>query len=219
MIWSGTFITFEGPDGSGKSTQAGLLAQRLESLGIDVVLTREPGGTPLGERVRRVLLDRDGVRHAARADALLFAAARAQHVDDVIWPALRRGAVVICDRYADSTVAYQGYGSGVPLDRLRELGAFATRGVRPNRTILLDVPVDAGLARRSAGEPEGLTRFETADTFDAAFHERVREGFLELARIEPTRWLVVDADRPADAIARDVFGAIAELLQLTHEAG
>ena len=218
MVLLGTFITFEGPDGSGKSTQARLLAQRLASLVVDVVLTREPGGTPLGERVRRVLLDRDGVRHAARADALLFAAARAQHVDDVIVPALRRGAVVICDRYADSTVAYQGYGSGVPLERLRELGAFATRGLQPRRTILLDLPVDAGLARRSAGEPEGLTRFETADVFDAAFHERVRMGFLELAKVEPARWLVVDADRPADVIAREIFVSIADLLELTHEA-
>jgi len=213
----GRFITFEGPDGSGKSTQAGLLAQQLRLRRLDVVLTREPGGTPLGERVRRVLLDRDGVAHSARADALLFSAARAQHVDDVIAPALERGAVVVCDRYADSTVAYQGYGSGLALDRLRELGAFATRGIHPDRTILLDVPVASGLGRRSAGEPEGMTRFESADSFDTAYHERVRAGFLELARVEPVRWIVVDADRPADRVARDVYLAVEEFLDLTRE--
>ncbi len=214
----GTFITFEGPDGSGKSTQARLLADRLRARGVDVVLTREPGGTPLGERVRRVLLDHDGVRHSARADALLFAAARAQHVDDVIIPALERGAVVVCDRYADSTVAYQGYGSGLPLDRLRELGAFATRGVQPDLTILLDLPSDTGLARRSAGEPEGMTRFEAADAFDAAYHERVRLGFRALASDEPGRWLVVDAGRSPDEVAAGIFVAVAALLQLAPAA-
>ncbi len=213
----GKFITFEGPDGSGKSTQAGLLAQQLRLRGLDVVLTREPGGTPLGERVRSVLLDPDGVAHSARADALLFGAARAQHVDDVIAPALERGAIVVCDRYADSTVAYQGYGSGLPLGRLRDLGAFATRGIRPDRTILLDVPVAAGLGRRSAGAPEGMTRFESTDSFDAAYHERVRAGFLELASVEPVRWVVVDADRPADRVAHDVYLAVEEFLDLTRE--
>jgi dTMP kinase len=213
----GRFITFEGPDGSGKSTQAGLLAERLKALGLDVLLTREPGGTPLGERVRHVLLARDEGRHSPRADALLFDAARAQHVDDVIAPALRRGAVVVCDRYADSTVAYQGYGSGLPLGRLREIGAFATRGMLPDRTILLDLSVEAGLARRSRGAPEGMTRFEAAESFDAAYHERVRSGFLALARAEPTRWSVVDADRPPDVIARDVYLLVARFLEVTIE--
>jgi dTMP kinase len=213
----GRFITFEGPDGSGKSTQAGLLAARLEDRGLEVVLTREPGGTPLGERVRRVLLDLEGGRHSPRTDALLFNAARAQHVDDVIAPALGRGAIVVCDRYADSTVAYQGYGSELPLDRLRDLGIFATRGIQPDHTILLDLSVEAGLARRSLGAPEGMTRFESAESFDTAYHERVRIGFLELARVEPARWSVVDADRAPDAIAHDVYRIVSELLDLTRE--
>ena len=183
------------------------------------MLTREPGGTPLGERVRAVLLEHDGgPAHTARADALLFSAARAQHVDDVIAPALDRGAVVVCDRYADSTVAYQGYGSGLPVERLRELGAFATRGVAPDLTLLLDLSVEAGLARRFAGAPEGVTRFESPDSFDAAFHQRVRAGFLELAGVEPARWRVIDADRSADAIADDVYAEVEVFLGLTREA-
>ncbi len=166
-----------------------------------------------------MLLEHDGgPAHAARADALLFSAARAQHVDDVIAPALARGAVVVCDRYADSTVAYQGYGSGLPVDRLREIGAFATRGIQPDLTILLDLPVEAGMARRFAGAPEGVTRFESPDAFDAAYHERVRAGFLELARVEPARWRVVDANRPADAIARDVYAEIEVFLAPIREA-
>jgi dTMP kinase len=208
----GRFVTFEGPDGSGKSTQAARLAAALEARGVNVVLTREPGGTVLGERVRAILLDGAGGRHSPRADALLFNAARAQLVDEVIEPALAGGAVVICDRYADSTLAYQGRGSGLPLDQLAEIGGFATRGLEPDLTILLDLQVAAGLARRIAGEPEGMTRFESADAFDAAFHERVRAGFLDLARAEPARWRVVDADRDPEAIAVDVLALALTLL-------
>ena len=220
MVQQGRFITFEGPDGSGKSTQAARLAQALRARGLDVVLTREPGGTPIGERVRDILLHADGgPPHSPRADALLFDAARAQHVDDVIEPALARGAVVVCDRYADSTVAYQGYGSGLSLDRLREIGTFATRGIQPDLTILLDLPVDAGLRRRVLGEPDGMTRFERSGAFDMAYHGRVRDGFLELARVEPHRWRVVDADRPADRVAADVHAAVEAFLDVTREAG
>jgi dTMP kinase len=217
MEQRGRFITFEGPDGSGKSTQAARLADALRGRGLDVVLTREPGGTPLGERVREVLLSAaDALTHSPRADALLFNAARAQHVDDVIAPALDRAAVVVCDRYGDSTVAYQGYGSGLPLDRLRAIGGFATRGIQPDLTILLDLPVSAGLGRRAIGEPGGMTRFERPDAFDTAYHERVRAGFLELATVEPNRWRVVDADRPEDEVAADVYDAVEEFLGLTR---
>ncbi|MGC8634381.1 MAG: dTMP kinase [Candidatus Limnocylindrales bacterium] len=208
----GRFVTFEGPDGSGKSTQAARLAAAFEARGVNVLLTREPGGTLLGERVREILLDRAGGHHSPRADALLFNAARAQLVDEVIEPALARGAVVVCDRYADSTLAYQGRGSGLPLGQLAPIGEFATRGLRPDLTILLDLPVAAGLARRVAGAPEGMTRFESADAFDTAFHERVRAGFLELARAEPGRWRVVDADRDPEAIAGDVLALAWALL-------
>ena len=217
MASRGRFITFEGPDGSGKSTQARLLAEMLRSRGLDVLLTREPGGTALGERVRHVLLDtgRDEV-HSARTDALLFQAARAQHVDQVIAPALDRGLLVISDRYADSSVAYQGYGSEIPVERIRELGAFATRGIRPDLTILLDLPVRVGLARRASGDPDGITRFESADTFDVGFHERVRAGYLELVRAEPHRWRVVEADRDEAEIERDVRAIVEEFLDLTR---
>ena len=200
---AGRFITLEGPDGSGKTLHEARLAEALRARGHDVVLTREPGGTSLGERIRALLLTRGEAPLGPRTDALLFNAARAQHVWEVVDPALAAGRLVVCARYADSTLAYQGYGSGVPLDELRELIAIATGGRAPDRTILLDLPVEAGLRRKSPDDTE--TRFETA--FDLAFHERVRAGFLEMAGSEPARWVVVDADRSAAEIFTDVIAA------------
>ncbi len=181
-------------------------------LGIDLLVTREPGGTWLGERLREILLarrpgdDATAVAPAAdpTTDALLFSAARRQLVVEVVEPALAAGRTVVCARFADSTLAYQGYGAGVPLDRLRALEAVATDGRRPDITILLDLPVAAGLARKTA---EDVTRFE-AD-FDQGFHERVRAGFLELAVAEPRRFVVVDATRSED----DVAGSIAQAVE------
>ncbi len=166
-----------------------------------MVLVREPGGTTAGERVRAILMDAGpvGIRLTQRTDALLFNAARAQLVDEVIRPALDRGALVISDRYADSTLAYQGGGGELPLDGLRSVVAFATDGLRPCRTILIDVPVEVGLARKTSAE---TTRFEAH--FDRAFHERVRAGYLAFAAAEPDRWVVVDGTAPAD----DVFAAL-----------
>ena len=185
----GQFLTLEGPEGAGKSTQAARVRDHLANRGRTVVLTREPGGTPLGEAIRDVLLATAPERHPAgpRVDALLFSAARAQLVATVIEPALERGEVVVCDRYADSTLAYQGYAAGLPLGELRELATFATGGLRPDLTILLDLPVEAGLARKAGQE----TRFEQA--FDVDYHRRVRAGFLALAAAEPGRFAVVDA--------------------------
>lgn len=200
---AGTFITLEGPDGSGKTSQAARLAAALRSRGHDVVLTREPGGTALGERIRSILLNRGGEPMGPRTDALLFNAARAQHVYEVVDPNIAAGRIVVCARYADSTLAYQGYGGGVPLEELRALIRVATGGRTPERTILLDLPVDVGLRRKSPHDIE--TRFETA--FDVAFHERVRAGFLEMAAADPGRWVVVDAHRPADAVFADVLAA------------
>ena len=152
----------------------------LRAGGCDVVTTREPGSTPLGEQVRRLVLDPEPrIDRTGRADALLFAASRAQHVEEVIRPALARGAVVVCDRYADSSLAYQGAGSGVPMDELRAVQRFATGGLVPDLTILLDLPVEAGLARKSAE----VTRFEAYH--DVAYHERVRAAFLGFAAAEP----------------------------------
>lgn len=204
----GRFITIEGPDGSGKTSQAARLVEALAAAGHRVRLSREPGGTAAGERIRELLLRADPaeVPIGPRTDVLLFNAARAQHVDEVIEPALARGEIVIVARYADSTLAYQGFGSGQPVDELRAIGAYATAGLRPDLTILLDVPVAAGLARK--GSDEHL-RFESA--FDVAFHERVRAGFLRLAAEDPARWVVIDATRDEAAVAASLVDAIRRL--------
>ena len=192
---AGLFITIEGPDGSGKSSLLAGLSTALRAAGCDVVATREPGSTPFGELVRRMVLDPDPpIDRTGRADALLFAASRAQHVDEVIRPALARGAIVVCDRYADSSLAYQGAGSGVPMDELRAVQHFATGGLRPDLTILLDLPVEDGLRRKA----QEITRFEAYQ--DLAYHERVRAAFLGFAAAEPDRYAIVDATAPEGAV-------------------
>jgi dTMP kinase len=203
----GQFLTLEGPEGAGKSTQAARVRDHLAHGGRTVVLTREPGGTPVGEAIRDVLLATAPERHPAgpRVDALLFNAARAQLVATVIEPALQRGDVVVCDRYADSTLAYQGHGAGLPLEALRDLATFATGGLQPDLTILLDLPVEAGLARKAGEE----TRFEQA--FSVDYHRRVRAGFLALAAADPGRFAVVDATQEPDAVTRDVLAAVDRL--------
>ena len=206
MVARGIFITLEGPDGAGKSSQLGRLAARV---GGDLVVTREPGGTPIGEGIRELLLR--GESRDPLSDALLFNAARRELVADVIRPALERGAVVICDRFADSTLAYQGYGAGVPIDRLRALADIATDRLTPDRTILFDLTPESGLRRRAEGAQSEVTRFESADEHDLDFHRRVREGYLELAAAEPGRWRVVDADRPPDEVAASAWEALRDL--------
>jgi dTMP kinase len=198
----GTFITIEGPDGAGKSSQADRLVARLRSRGRVVTQVREPGGTPLAEAVR--VLVNGAADHDPWSSALLFNAARAQLVRRVIGPALARGELVVGDRHTDSTLAYQGYGSGLDLDELRRLDAFASGDVAPDLTILLDLPVEVGLVRRAEGAAAGHTRWEDPAQHDRAFHERVRRGYLALAHAEPSRWRIVDADRAAAAVAADV---------------
>lgn len=197
------FITFEGPEGSGKTTQIALLASRLTAKGYDVLATREPGGTAIGDRVRALLLDAAHHEMQAVTEVLLFSAARAQHVYQVIRPHLARGGVVLCDRYADSTLAYQGYGRQLDLPTLRIITAFATGGLWPDLTIYLDLPVELGLQRKRGGHAEEWNRMEQ-QTLE--FHARVRAGYLEMARAERHRWLVVDAAQPVDGIA----GAVAQ---------
>jgi dTMP kinase len=173
---SGFFLTLEGPEGSGKSTQAQLLAARLTAAGRRCVVTREPGGTALGERIRDVLLHSDELAPTPATDVLLFNAARAQLAAEVILPALKRGEFVICDRFVDSTLAYQGYGAGQPLTQLAQIIRFAIGNLRPDLTILIDLPVEEGLRRKEGQE---TTRFEERESVE--FHRRVRAGFLSLA--------------------------------------
>ena len=202
----GRFVVLEGPDGAGKSAAAASLVRGLLASGHDdVVATREPGGTPIGEALRQVLLRAGVVERSGLADALLFSAARAELVRAVIRPALERGAVVVSDRYATSTTAYQGYGAGVPLDDLRALEGVATGGLRPDLVVLIDLPVEAGLARRGSGAG-GETRFEEA--FDRAFHERVRQGYLAMAAADPARWRIVDGTMTAAAVADEVLAVV-----------
>ena len=202
---SGLLITFEGGDGAGKSTQARRLRNRLARAGYPVRLVAEPGGTALGQRLRRLLkFSRQEI--TPQAELLLFLASRAQLTQEIILPALAQGAIVICDRYADSTAAYQGYGRGLDVERIHRLNAEATQGLRPRLTVLLDAPPEEALQRRA---PEARDRMERdAETF----HERVREGYRELARNEPDRWLVVDAALPRAEVARRVWERVASLL-------
>lgn len=209
----GRFITIEGPDGAGKTLQADRLWEALTAHGHDVLLTREPGGTRLGEQIRDVLLANGGEPIDPIADALLFNAARAQHVATVIRPALTAGRLVLCARYADSTMAYQGFGGGADLGVLQRVIEIATQGLVPDLTILLDLPAEAGLRRKT---PDHHTRFETA--FDMAFHLRVRAGFLELASADPVRWIVVDADRDEEAVFGDVLEAAVALVGTAQAA-
>lgn len=210
----GLLVTIEGPDGSGKTLVAATLHDGLAARGIPVLLTREPGGTAVGDRVRSIVLDHvpDDPPIASRADALLFAAGRAQHVAEVIEPALARGQVVLCARFMDSSLAYQGYGLGLPLGEVRALQEFATGGLRPDLTILLDLPAELGLARKQADEQ---TRFEA--TFDLDYHRRVREGYLRLAADEPERFVVIDASAPVSTVLDRALAAILQRLGLASE--
>lgn len=203
----GRFITIEGPEGAGKTTQAERLERSLRARGIGVLRTREPGGTELGERIRDLLLAPSPTPHDPLADALLFNAARRQLVEEVIEPELAAGTTVICARFADSTRAYQGYGGGLPIDELKRLEEVATGGLEPDLTILLDLPVEVGLGRKAEGE---MTRFETA--YDLGFHRRVRNGFLAMAVAEPSRFAVVDATADEDAVAGRILRAVDHVL-------
>lgn len=212
----GLFVTFEGPEGSGKTTQIGLLAAWLREMSCDVLTTREPGGTRIGDTVRNVLLDPARVEMDPVTEILLFSAARAQLVAEVIRPQLKRGGVVLCDRFADSTLAYQGYGRQLDLKTLRMITSFATGDLTPDVTICLDLPVREGLRRKQGGDQVEWNRMEREKI---EFHERVRQGFLLLAQAEPHRWLVVDARRSISEVQSDVRERVLTHMHRTRPSG
>jgi len=202
----GFFVTFEGPEGCGKSTQAGMLAERLRRLGYEVVNTREPGGTGVGEKIRSILKDGRGSETIfAETEMFLFSASRAQLVRGVIIPALERGACVVCDRFADSTTAYQGYGRGLNVDRIVDINALALSGVVPDVTVLLDVEVELGVSRLRRRNIETNTGSDRIEMEDISFHERVRRCYLELAKKWPERFRVIDGRRNEDVVATDIW--------------
>lgn len=199
----GVFITIEGCEGTGKSTQAALLASALRVAGLGVVEAREPGGTRLGEAIRGILLDRDYEGVEPRAELLLYEAARAELTARVIMPALASGGVVVCDRYFDSTTAYQGYGRGLPVDEIVRLNGFAAAGLAPDLTIVLDLDAAEGLRRAT-----GATGADRLEAEDIAFHERVRDGFLRIAAADPGRVVVVSAVGSPESVRERVLGAV-----------
>ena len=198
------FITFEGPDGSGKTTQMNMLMPVMEKACPDVVRTREPGGTDIGDQIRSVIMNMKNKSMHPRSEILLFCASRAQLVEELIRPSLAEGKIVLCDRYADSTMAYQGYGHGLDRDALMQLLHFATGGLKPDLTLLFDVSAEAGLRRRLTNHDE----WNRMDDYALQFHEKVRQGYLAMAADDPGRWAVIDADRSPEEIHEVVVSVI-----------
>ena len=209
---AGRFITFEGPEGSGKSTQVALLRARLERAGRQVCQTREPGGTTLGQALRSILLTLSGAGMVPLAEALLLSTDRAQHVAEVVRPALSAGCIVLSDRYVDSMLAYQGFGRELPLETLETLARLATEGVRPDLTVLIDLDVEESLTRRRRASESGGGELNRFDVRAIQFHERVRHGFLALAEREPDRFFKVDGARSVEDVAEEIWERVAALL-------
>lgn len=203
------FITFEGPEGSGKTSQIAQLRDFLSGQGYPVLATREPGGTQIGDQIRAVLSNLANTAMRPRTEILLFQASRAQLVEQVIRPHLAKGGIVLCDRYADSTLAYQGYGHQVDLDKLRAIVNFATGGLKPDLTLLLDLDVEIGLQRRANGG-----EWNRLDAYDVDFHRRVRYGYHQLAKDEPDRWVVIDATQPPEVVQAAVRSTVIERIKV-----
>lgn len=209
----GRFITVEGIEGSGKSTQLSLLADHLRSRGRAVTMTREPGGTAIGDQIRRILLDPANKALDPAAELLLYAASRAQHLREVILPGLSDGHMVLCDRFSDATMAYQGYGRGLDRDMILALDRIVTTGLRPELTLLLDIDVAAGLRRaQGRNSSSGLEHEARFENEAMAFHQRVRDGYLAAARLEPGRIRIVNADRRPEEVQNDVRQIVEEML-------
>ena len=209
---AGRFITFEGGEGCGKSTQIRLLAERLRAAGKEVLLTREPGGTALAEKIRSLVREESDDPPNSRAETLLFIASRAQVVENVIRPALASGTWVLCDRFADSTFAYQGYGRGLDLDELKRINSFATGGLEPDRTILLNVSPEVSAKRMRAREAATNTDADRMEKAGDGFHARLRQGFFELAAAEPERFAVIQADGSVEEVEEAVWNSIQPML-------
>lgn len=209
----GVFITFEGPDGAGKTTQIKKLAAVLQEKGYDVVVTREPGGTSISDQIRKVLLSPDNREMVDQAEVLLYAASRAQHVHELIMPALASNKIVLCDRFIDASMAYQAHGLGVDEEMVRSINRFASSGLAPHRTYLFDVPVEVGLARlsrrQSATSSAELDRIEQKAS---DYHRKVREGFIRIAEHNRERVLLIDANRPEEDITVDIISDCNRLL-------
>ena len=204
------FITFEGGDGSGKTTQLKALESHLTARGKSCLSTREPGGTSLGELIRQVLLEVGKQPITSPTELFLYLADRAQHIHEVIIPALEQGKIVLCDRHTDSTLAYQGYGRGIDLGLLRSLNDIASQGIKPDLTLLFDCPVEIGLSRTAQRQSQTASG-RNEDRFEREkieFHERVRAGFLELARAEPDRFRIIDAARSAEEVGQEIKNII-----------
>lgn len=197
------FLTVEGPEGGGKSTQARLLAEHLQTQGYDVLFTREPGGTDIGDQIRRVIMSLENKRMSPEAEFLLFSASRAQVVREVIRPHLDQGGLVVSDRFFDSSLAYQGYGHGLDLAHLRAVTEFVTGGLVPDLTLLLDLSPEEGLGRR-----QQAGHWNRLDDYDLEFHRRVRAGYLKLVELEPQRWITIDASRSPEQVQQDIVAAV-----------
>jgi len=211
----GSFITFEGIEGSGKSTQIRMLFAHLKARDIEVKMTREPGGTIIGEKVRGILLDPTTKGLIPRAELLLYAAARLQHIDEIIQPALDEGKVVLCDRFMDATIAYQGYGREIPLNEVKVVNSLVTVDLKPDLTLLLDLPVEVGLRRaRERNQADAASATSRFEEEDLVFHQRVREGYLAVAAAERARIKIIPADQPVEKVAKQVQGVVARALKL-----
>lgn len=209
----GVFITFEGIEGAGKSTQIRLLAEKLKEFGARVSLTREPGGTLLGDEIRNILVDNRFKGMNALTELFLFQAARVEHLTQIILPSLQSGYIVLSDRFTDATVAYQGYGRGLPIDEVERLNILAVSGVVPNKTILLDVLPATGISRVIKRFNDGAGEKNRLDEEKSSFYERVRDGYLTLANLEPDRFIIIDASGDESSVSQEVWDACMDLFK------
>ncbi|MDD6302660.1 MAG: dTMP kinase [Bacillales bacterium] len=203
------FITLEGPEGSGKTSAIKIVKERLEKEGYQIIMTREPGGTPISEQIRNVILNKENTAMDPRTEALLYAASRRQHLVEKVWPAVKEGKIVICDRYLDSSLSYQGYARGLGIDEILNVNMYATEGTYPNLTLLFDIEPEKGLARISANSNREVNRL---DLEKLSFHKLVREGYLKLAELFPDRFVIIDASKPLEEVANNAFLAIKQRL-------